>query len=947
MYRSRHLVKPLVRIAALVVLPQVVFLILMACFFPPQGFWAWFFLVAAECSVWIGFLSGIAQLTGSSLSQWVGWDIFRVLSAFEKTTNRTLSSIRDTLPVLNRRLERSEVSGIWEHLEQGHPVLIEGESGSGKSGIAAEVVRQAEHRGIPTLFLNARNYSSIVSNFGDLEQYVGVSMPLRDCLEKLANHMGRCLLVVDQLDNVVGTPAGQVSTEILAVAKTLRNVIIMAVGGVVGSTENQAIRDLEFKVIQSHPLDRQRVVELLKEMTVTHPSDALLTLSTNIFYLSLVAELARDMDVSLVEGKVLLLDKYKKALERAEGAEVIQAAIDLAYDKLATGATDFALPRIQSPAMRKLQNRGVIIPAGYGLFRFRHEQLQYYFFASGAVDRGESPASILERLAGHRARSALVWVLRIYYQRQSNESAEYLQEALIKSNRLDFLEQAALLDEIHTWVDLTVHPDVVEVVLDMLQTKQDLRAYFFRAGPRAEWAPILWTHGFFESPPLPEKTEQGYVLRQWDVQYYLLSVAPQVPDIVIKHVETIDGLGWYISQAIRAANSLPSHESERVVPRVVAWLHDPNIAAVIYQEAIELMEKLAKDGRIDSALSLFGALTNILLNSKLIFDRVLGTSLQPAVGFELIKRASPQTVIAILEDHLLNSLKQRAETQKKPELEFSSWWRDAIEDTGQDFAITYEDWILSSLRDTVESWVKAAPDSVEGLVTRYLDDPHRILRRLGFHILHRYPRAFQPHISRELLRRANLDEKEIHHEYFMLLRQGFPYLTLYEQQSLVSMILDGPNHEQTTRLAEWVQKERGVPTETCIPMHRKSWICDRLWMIRAYLDDDARQRLADLVAEGGAPEHPEFLAWSSGVHEITDVSPFAEHDLSKMTPGALLDLSKRWQPDPKDRFESERASYVGFANALANVVCAEPEKYTDYLADISMQRPEYADAILV
>ena len=155
------------------------------------------------------------------------------------------------------------------------------------------------------------------------------------------------------------------------------------------------------------------------------------------------------------------------------------------------------------------------------------------------------------------------------------------------------------------------------------------------------------------------------------------------------------------------------------------------------------MEKLAKDGRIDSALSLFGALTNISLSSKLIFDRVLGTSLQPAVGFELIKRARPQTVIAILEDHLLNSLKQRAETQKKPELEFSSWWRDAIEDTGQDFAITYEDWILSSLRDTVESWVKAAPDSVEGLVTRYLDDPHRILRRLGFHILHRYPRAFQ------------------------------------------------------------------------------------------------------------------------------------------------------------------------------------------------------------
>ena len=184
MHRWQNLVKPLFRAATILVIPQVVFLVVIGYFFPQQGFWPWFFLFAGECSTWLLFLAGIAQLTGSRLSQWIGWDVFQILNAFEKTTRRTLNSVHDMLPVLNRRLERSEVSEVWKSLEQRRPVLIEGESGSGKSGIAAEIARQAEHRGIPILFLNARNYSSAVSNFGHLEQYVGVSSVIARLLGK-------------------------------------------------------------------------------------------------------------------------------------------------------------------------------------------------------------------------------------------------------------------------------------------------------------------------------------------------------------------------------------------------------------------------------------------------------------------------------------------------------------------------------------------------------------------------------------------------------------------------------------------------------------------------------------------------------------------------------------------------------------------------------------------
>src|SRR3972149_2065537 len=102
-----------------------------------------------------------------------------------------------------------------------------------------------------------------------------------------------------------------------------------------------------------------------------------------------------------------------------------------------------------------------------------------------------------------------------------------------------FLAQTAILDRYVHLPNPLADPIAVEVIIDVLKSKPELRAYFFRSGPNSAWASILWENGFFSSPPSPEKTEQGYILPPWDVQFYLASVAIEVPDIVLKHVETI------------------------------------------------------------------------------------------------------------------------------------------------------------------------------------------------------------------------------------------------------------------------------------------------------------------------------------------------------------------------------------------------------------------------
>jgi hypothetical protein len=242
MCKRRYILKTFLIAVGVLIIPPTAFWVIVGHYFPPDGPWNWFFWILVGLGTWAGFLAAVAQLLGSSLPQWIGWDVLHILSAFEKTTSRTLTGVRDKLPVLHRQLERSEAEEVQECLEQGRPVLIEGESGSGKSGIAAALVRQYTDRGVPTLFLDTRNYSSAVSGFGDLEHYVGVESPLRDCLERVANRVGDCLLMIDQLDSAVGKPAFQVSTELLAAVAALGRGKVVGVGCVLETPEYEVVR---------------------------------------------------------------------------------------------------------------------------------------------------------------------------------------------------------------------------------------------------------------------------------------------------------------------------------------------------------------------------------------------------------------------------------------------------------------------------------------------------------------------------------------------------------------------------------------------------------------------------------------------------------------------------------------------------------------------------------
>ena len=459
---------------------------------------------------------------------------------------------------------------------------------------------------------------------------------------------------------------------------------------------------------------------------------------------------------------------------------------------------------------------------------------------------------------------------------------------------IPFYTQAALLDRYIHSDNPNSDPDIVKIIISILSTKEELRNYFFRSGPSAAWARILWENGFLSESPEIEKTESDYRIKLWDVQYYLISIASQVPEIVLLHVEALKGHGLYLARAIEALCKIPVEYSEKAIPTVLTWLSNPETAEIATQEALALISLMAKEGRTESALNLFDILSSERnethsYRASDTYRDIYGFGYNRSDTFETLKKQSPFELINILEKHLLKSLESRDTSTKKAHggaMQLKILNKIILTSTRTTFFVR--------LRDTLLMVIEKNLKKCDEIVNRYLHEGIVILRRLGLYIISVYPVKFRNDIVRELLDQKNLDDLTIHHEFFLLLRRGFTELREPEKKLLVKMIMDGPSLEQAERIYESYRKVDFPNREKYLSNWKKGWIRDRLWMIKDQLDVEAKSILNNLVEEGGRPEHPDFLAWSSGAFWIADVSPYSELELSKFTPDQLYEFIKSW-----------------------------------------------------
>ena len=432
----------------------------------------------------------------------------------------------------------------------------------------------------------------------------------------------------------------------------------------------------------------------------------------------------------------------------------------------------------------------------------------------------------------------------------------------MSSKGTPFYAQAALLDRYVHAENPADDPDVPEIILELLRTRRDLRAYFFRSRPTAAWAPILWEEGFLEAPPPPQESAAiGAFYPRWDVQTYLLSIAPSVPDIVLKHALSIEAPGWYISQAILGLCAIPVDSAIDAVPRITAWLQTPRVARAISENVFLFVKRLAEAGMFDLALEVFGALTapeapgttdgrqapyrHWEALSRFASDWDEKRALSEGVSI-LAPAAAPQ-LTEILEGHLRMALEMEAQVGNTEAVLGHAWWRSAVEDTDQDLSASYKHVLLQSLRATLHIWSQQDPGEAKLLIERYLVQPVTILRRLALYTLSAFPNSYQRLVSRELLEPGNLDDIQVHHEFFMLLERGFAFLSTRDQEALIDTICQGPAEERLTGSERSIAGHHDVDEGEYVDIQRRLWIRDRLWMIRTHLPAGAASMFQELV----------------------------------------------------------------------------------------------------
>ncbi len=522
-----------------------------------------------------------------------------------------------------------------------------------------------------------------------------------------------------------------------------------------------------------------------------------------------------------------------------------------------------------------------------------------------------------------------------------------------------FIAQTRLLDGFIKSENPRQDPIGLGVVISVLREKPELRKYFFRSHPNSAWAEVLWDQGFLSEPPQPLLGEEKLRFPYWDAQEYLISVAKDAPEVAMNHILAFQGSSWYRGRALIAIQFLPDEMIEKIMPTVLKWLEDREFVSVVADSCYSLMLALAQQKK-QYALDIFRLITlpvpssNVRTVSGYVMNAE-AVSLLPdfrwdgelETVFALLREIDASRFVAILEDELCAALRLEAEAKQASEYEYrlSSWWRKAIESTSQDPRDDYKEVILEGLRDTLEFLAGKDKSELAEILKRYSRSAYEILGRLRLHILSVFAVDFRAEVTEELLSVEKYDETGIHHEFFMLLKRGFPILTDEGREKVINIIVDGPPKSNVNRFTEWIGEEGIEDKDLVVANYIKRWVRDRLVMISDELDESRRLLLKNLIAEVGESDHPDFTSWTSPAFAVSDVSPLSNEQLAVMTSSELMTFLRQWRPDRTRNFSPEMISYRGIGRSVAEVIERNPQKYGEHFIAIGLLRPEFSYAL--
>lgn len=342
----------------------------------------------------------------------------RSQTAFERETDNSMRRLKPPLRGIPNLIEREETGDIRNQLEQFTPVLLTGDAGSGKSGIAVAVADNHRNHGTQVLLIDARQLGS-VNNQAAFRSYFELSEPLYDAIEWQGKE-GGVLIILDQVDTMVSAANIDLMINLLIDCSTFDGVQVLAISRRREALEQRTLRpllDTGFQEIVCRPLKLEIVAEVLGNMGMGAPPQELLKVGSNPLNLEIICEiLAAAGPQSLLdfESEIALWERYREIIRDREdrtpgltGDEFIAEAIGLATLGLNSPDRSFQIQYPPTPAQARLVSSGIIVQESGRTYRFHHEKLQDYLYAWDAASRRLSSDEVYEEIGELLARNVL------------------------------------------------------------------------------------------------------------------------------------------------------------------------------------------------------------------------------------------------------------------------------------------------------------------------------------------------------------------------------------------------------------------------------------------------------------------------------------------------------------------------------------------------------------
>lgn len=628
-------------------------------------------------------------------------------------------------------------------------------------------------------------------------------------------------------------------------------------------------------------------------------------------------------------------------------------AVELAEDGLIKGSSTVPAGPHVNRADSRLISRSVLQHERGDRYRFRHEELQDYFYAWNAVNREgwTSPRPVLQEIDEHVATGIFRWMLQLLHAQDDSLALEFLDDALAPDG-LNYYAASAVVEEITEWNPTTESEDFLAAVVDRITQRTELQKHFYNNLTEPAWATVLYDQGRFSEPP-------------GTLANYLERVASEVPDIVTDVIETTETDNQVIkARLVQITESLPSEVVTSTLAVFQDWLREsPN--GPYSSHYADLIERLLENGEQEYALKLFSTLIEPQAPNPRIheYDSPTGEQRQFTMDREATALANIYTIESTIEnvfEHVTGEDKEKAleilakNLRTAIELEAEDQDRDPA-NVRWPVAIDYDELtnqylkevLLSELRVQVENWIGQNPqgDGQRQWVTNLLEDEFVFFYRLGLHLLGTATDDYPDLVERELLDETNYDAYPIKTEFFLLLEAGYPHISESGQQAVLQIIENGQglDDDRFYGVAEARQEDfPGSSVDEIVEVMLDQWKLQRFWMIREHLPDTYSQKVEELIKQHGKPDHPKSdLSGRWG--QVTTKGPMDLEDLRDLSPAEVLELCVSWDPDDaEDPDFLTEISARGLAEDVKKIVSQSPTKFVPHLSIL-----QDADAVYV